>query len=171
MSSQLNEITSIYKAQQMLPRSLMTTVRSWVITLAGSVLLTTQVWAANQLQQIDAEAMPGDQVQLRLKLSDSAPQPLTFTVDNPARISLDLADTSIALPSRRIDVKRGVLDTVNVAEANGRTRVVLNLNSMVPYQTRVEGDTVIVTVGSNVQAGKTDRDVGRRHSARCTKAQ
>lgn len=153
MSSRFNEFTSIHKAQQMLPRSLMTTVRSWAAALAGSVLLTSQVWAANQLQQIDAEAMPGDQVQLRLKLSDSAPQPLTFTVDNPARISLDLADTTIALPSRRIDVKRGVLDTVNVAEANGRTRVVLNLNNMVPYQTRVEGDTIVVTVGSNVQAG------------------
>lgn len=152
MSSRSIEFTSIHKAQQMLPRSLMTTVRAWVATLVGSILFTSQAFAANQLQQINAEAMPGDQVQLRLKLSDSAPQPLTFTVDNPARISLDLADTAIALPSRRIDVKRGVLDTVNVAEANGRTRVVLNLNSMVPYQTRVEGDTVIVTVGSNVQA-------------------
>jgi hypothetical protein len=99
-----------------------------------------------------------------------APQPLTFTVDNPARISLDLADTSIALPSRRIDVKRGVLDTVNVAEANGRTRVVLNLNSMVPYQTRVEGDTVIVTVGSNVQAGNAPSRFGCYHGARCTQA-
>ncbi|MGE0115666.1 MAG: type IV pilus secretin PilQ [Steroidobacteraceae bacterium] len=152
MSSRLNETIFFYKAQQVLPRSLMTTARVWVTSLIGSVLITGQALAANQLQQISAEAMPGDQVQLRLKLSDSAPQPLSFTVDNPARISLDLADTSIALPSRRIDVKRGVVDTVNVAEANGRTRVVLNLNSMVPYQTQVEGDTVLVTVGSNVQA-------------------
>lgn len=130
----------------------MNTARVWVLSFVGLALMTGQAIAANQLQQINAEAMPGDQVQLRLKLSDSAPQPLTFTVDNPARISLDLADTTIALPSRRIDVKRGVIDTINVAEANGRTRVVVNLNNMVPYQTRVEGNTVIVTVGSNVQA-------------------
>jgi len=107
--------------------------------------------ATTQLMQIDANALPGDQVQLRLKLSDTAPQPLVFTVDNPARISMDLADTTIALPARRIDVKRGVVDTVNVAEANGRTRVVLNLNTMVPYDTKVEGDTIVVTVGSTVQ--------------------
>jgi type IV pilus assembly protein PilQ len=124
----------------------------WALSIVGSALLAGQALAANQLQQINAEAMPGDQVQLRLKLSDSAPQPLAFTVDNPARISLDLADTTVALPSRRIDVKRGVIDTVNVAEANGRTRVVVNLNKLVPYQTRVEGDTIIVTVGSNVEA-------------------
>ncbi len=155
MSLRMIELSSTQQAQQMLPRNRMTTARALFLSLAGSVLLTAQALAANELQQINAEAMPGDQVQLRLKLSDSAPQPLTFTVDNPARISLDLADTTIALPSRRIDVKRGVLDTVNVAEANGRTRVVLNLNTMVPYQTRVEGDTVIVTVGSNVQASNT----------------
>ena len=66
-----------------------------------------------------------------MRLSDTAPQPLTFTVDNPARIALDLPDTSVAMTSRRIDVKQGVLDTVNVAEANGRTRVVLNVDSLV----------------------------------------
>ncbi len=125
---------------------------AWIISLMGSLLLASNAMAANRLEQIDTQALPGDQVQVRLKLSDAAPQPLSFTVDNPARISLDLADTAIALPSRRVDVKRGVLDTVNVAEANGRTRVVLNLNSMVPYQTRIEGDTLIVTVGSGVQA-------------------
>jgi type IV pilus assembly protein PilQ len=131
---------------------------TWFGMILGLMALGHAAQAATELQRIDADALSGDQVQLRLKLSDSAPQPLSFTVDNPARISLDLADTTIALPSRRIDVKRGVVDTVNVAEANGRTRVVLNLTSMVPYQTRVEGDTVIVTVGSNVQAGATNNN-------------
>jgi type IV pilus assembly protein PilQ len=125
---------------------------AWAVSLVGLLLFANGALAANSLVQIDTQALPGDQVQVRLKLSEAAPQPLSFTVDNPARISLDLADTSIALPSRRIDVKRGVLDTVNVAEANGRTRVVLNLNSMVPYQTQIDGDTLIVTVGSSVQA-------------------
>lgn len=125
----------------------------WVILV---MLLTGSAAGAQgtlRLEQIEANPLSGDQVQLRLRLSDAAPQPLTFTVDNPARISLDFADTSIALPSRRIDVKRGILDTVNVAEANGRTRVVLNLNSMAPYETRIEGNTVLVTVGTGVQAG------------------
>lgn len=124
----------------------------WILSLFTGLFAFSNSQASNQLTQIDANALPGDQVQLRLKLSDPAPQPLVFTVDNPARISMDLADTSIALPSRRIDVKHGVVDTVNVAEANGRTRVVLNLNTMVPYETKVEGDTIIVNVGSSVQA-------------------
>jgi type IV pilus assembly protein PilQ len=104
--------------------------------------------ASNRLESIESRVLPGDKVELKLKLSDTAPQPLSFTVDNPARISLDLPDTGIALPSRRVDVKKGVLDTVNVAEANNRTRVVLNLDRMVPYDTRVDGNFIYVTLGS-----------------------
>ena len=92
-------------------------------------------------------SLPGNKVELTLRLSDTAPTPLTFTVDNPARIALDLPDTTVAMTSRRVDVKQGALDTVNVAEANGRTRVVLNVDSLVPYETRVQGNTIVVTLG------------------------
>ena len=86
----------------------------------------------NRLESIDATALTGNGVQLTLRLSDAAPTPLTFTVDNPARIALDLPNTAVAMSSRRVDVKQGVVDTVNVAEANGRTRVVLNVDSLAP---------------------------------------
>jgi type IV pilus assembly protein PilQ len=101
---------------------------------------------SNRLEDIRANVLAGNKVEVTLRLSDTAPQPLTFTVDNPARIALDLPDTSVAMSSRRIDVKQGALDTVNVAEANGRTRVVLNVDSLVPYETRVQGNSIIVTL-------------------------
>ena len=103
---------------------------------------------ANTLEEIRATSQPGNKVELTLRLSGPAPTPLTFTVDNPARIALDLPDTSVAMTSRRVDVKQGALDTVNVAEANGRTRVVLNVDSLVPYETRVQGNTIVVTLGA-----------------------
>ncbi|HEX2493137.1 MAG TPA: type IV pilus secretin PilQ [Steroidobacter sp.] len=102
--------------------------------------------SANRLESIQAAAVAGNKIELTLRLSDPAPTPLTFTVDNPARIALDLPDTAVAMSSRRIDVKQGSLDTVNVAEANGRTRVVLNVDTLVPYQTRVEGNSIVVTL-------------------------
>ena len=103
---------------------------------------------SNRLEDIRANVTAGNKVELTLRLSDTAPQPLTFTVDNPARIALDLPNTSVAMTSRRIDVKQGALDTVNVAEANGRTRVVLNVDSLVPYETRVQGNSIVVTLGA-----------------------
>lgn len=105
--------------------------------------------AGNSLQSIDVQAQGGKQVQLTLHLSGPAPEPMSFTIDKPARISLDLPGTSLALSSRRIDVNSAGLDTVLAAEANGRARVVLNLESMQPYKTRVSGNDIIVTVGAN----------------------
>ena len=103
---------------------------------------------ANTLQSIDVQTIGGKQVQLTLHLAGPAPTPLSFTIDKPARISLDLPDTALALPSRRIDVASAGVDTVLAAEANGRTRIVLNLDALQPYQTRVSGNDIIVTVGA-----------------------
>jgi type IV pilus assembly protein PilQ len=108
--------------------------------------------AGNKLESIEFQKLPGDKVELRLILSGPAPEPLAFTIDQPARIALDLADTSLGLDSRRTDVGIGVLDTVLAAEANGRTRVVLNLDDLVPYQTRVAGNIVYVTLESQTQS-------------------
>ncbi|MGI9291720.1 MAG: type IV pilus secretin PilQ [Gammaproteobacteria bacterium] len=102
--------------------------------------------ASNKLQEIEVQALPGDKVELRLVLSGQAPEPLAFTIDQPARIALDLPDTALGLDSRRTDVGIGALDTVLAAEANGRTRVVLNLDDLVSYETRVAGNTVYVTL-------------------------
>ena len=111
----------------------------------------------NRLQDIQVQSLPGDRVELKLIMSDTAPEPLAFTIENPARIALDLPDTALGLSSRRRDVNHGPLDTVLTAEANGRTRVVLNLDTMVEYETRRSGNTVIVTLGDgdDYSAGTT----------------
>jgi type IV pilus assembly protein PilQ len=111
--------------------------------------------APNTLQTIDVQTLSGNQLQLTLHLAGPAPEPLAFTIDKPARISLDLPNTSLAVPSRRIDVGSAGVDTVLAAEANGRTRIVLNLDQQLPYQTRVSGNDIVVLVGavSNTHAG------------------
>lgn len=121
-----------------------------VLTLAALAGFGPAAWAqsTNRLESIQAQATAGNKVELTLRMAESAPTPLTFTVDNPARIALDLPATSVAMTSRRVDVKQGVLDTVNVAEANGRTRVVLNVDSLVPYETRVQGNTIVVSLAA-----------------------
>ena len=52
------------------------------------------------------------------------------------------------LHARRIDVRAGGLDTILAAEANGRTRLVMNLDRLLPYQTKVQGNTIVVSIGS-----------------------
>jgi type IV pilus assembly protein PilQ len=103
---------------------------------------------ANRLEAIDVQTLPGQQVQLTMRLSGPAPEPLSFTIDNPARISFDLKDTVLALPSRRIDVRSAGLDSIVAAEAKDRARLVLNLDKLVPYQTRVDGNAIVVMLGT-----------------------
>jgi type IV pilus assembly protein PilQ len=107
-----------------------------------------QAASAPKLEAIDTQPLPGQQMQLTLRLSGPAPQPLSFTIDNPARISLDLPGTELDLPSRRIDVHSSGLDSIVAAPAKDRTRLVLNLDKLVPYDTRVDGNNIIVMLGS-----------------------
>ena len=108
---------------------------------------TANAQEGNRLQDIQVQSLPGDRVELKLIMSGTAPEPLAFTIDDPARIALDLADTTLGLTSRRRDVNMGPLDTILTAEANGRTRVVLNLGTMVAYETRASGNTVTIILG------------------------
>ena len=102
-----------------------------------------------KLESIDVQPLPGQQLQVIMKLSGPAPQPLSFTIDNPARISFDLPNTELALPSRRIDVHTSGLDSILAAEAKDRTRLVLSLDKLVPYDTRVDGNNIIVMLGAS----------------------
>jgi type IV pilus assembly protein PilQ len=110
-----------------------------------------------RLMDLQVSTLPGNRVVLVMTTSGPAPEPLSFTIDDPARISFDLPGTSLGIAERRRDVKRGVLDTVMLAEAQGRTRVVLNLDMMVPYETSVENDRITVTLGGTGAAVATAR--------------
>lgn len=104
--------------------------------------------AANRLEAVEFQALGGQQMQFRLRTSGQAPQPLAFTIDKPARISLDLPGVQLALPSRRVDVKAGGVDSLMAGESGGRTRVVLNLDAMLPYEAVVDGNSIVLTVGA-----------------------
>ncbi|HEX7081212.1 MAG TPA: type IV pilus secretin PilQ [Gammaproteobacteria bacterium] len=108
--------------------------------------------AVRSLEAIVATPLPGQRVELRLRTNGTAPEPMSFTIDDPARISIDLPETSLGT-NRRQNVNIGPLINVMSAEANGRTRVVLNLTTMVPYDTRVSGDSVYVVLGQEPVSG------------------
>jgi len=120
---------------------------------------------ANRLEAVDVATLPGQQVQLRLRMSGPAPQPLSFTIDRPARISLDLPGVTLALPQRRMDVRSGGIDSIVAGEGTGRTRLVLNMSTLLPYDTKVEGNTIVVTVGQAVAGGGVPLSTGTAAAA------
>jgi type IV pilus assembly protein PilQ len=131
-----------------------------VVALAAASI-TARAADPVQLQSIDVQTLSGQQVQLKLHMSGPAPEPLPFTIDKPARIAFDLPNTTLALASRRFDVHSGGVDTVLAAEANGRARLVVNVDSLMPYTTKVDGNMIIVTLGQ-----QTGAEVGKPVAAR-----
>ena len=69
--------------------------------------LTANAQQSNRLQDIQIQSLPGQRVELRLIMSGTAPEPLAFTIEDPARIALDLPETTLGLSSRRRDVNLG----------------------------------------------------------------
>jgi len=104
--------------------------------------------AAGSLENISFSAGPGGQVDITLSLSEPAAELPVFTTDDPPRIIVDLPDTRNAVAQRRIPVGIGATSAISTAEAAGRTRVSIDLFRSSAYQTRSEGNNVIVSVGA-----------------------
>ena len=64
-------------------------------------------------------------------------EPSSFTIGNPNRIALDFDDTLIKMDQKEHDIKMGYAESMSLAEAGGRTRAVITLTEMMPYQTRI----------------------------------
>lgn len=103
----------------------------------------------NAITEISYSSLPGDQVQVKISMESLAQEPGSFTIDSPARIALDFPNTKIKLPSRSQNIGIGVARSIKTVEAGGRTRVVLNLSRLVTYQTEVNGNDVIITLGGS----------------------
>jgi type IV pilus assembly protein PilQ len=107
--------------------------------------------AARTLNALDVSSTEGGAVRITMTLSAPAPEPVVFSVDKPARVSLDLADTKLAVPERFKRVAAGRVRSVAVAEAAGRTRVVVEMSELAPYTVRAEGNKVVL----ELQGGST----------------
>ena len=114
--------------------------------LALATLVSSAVTAAT-LDDISYTSLPGNRVQVKMKLSAPVEgAPLSFTIDNPARIAIDLPGTTLNLKERTQRIGVGNAESVTAVEADNRARVVLNLGELVPYDIETNGDTIAVTL-------------------------
>ncbi len=110
------------------------------------MLLSSALCAAT-LDDIKYTSLPGDRVQIKLTLSEPVSgDPLSFTIDNPARVAFDFPGTTLKALARSQHIGVGKVESVNAVEAEGRTRVVVNLVQLTPYQVETAGNVVTVTL-------------------------
>ncbi|SFW52868.1 MULTISPECIES: type IV pilus secretin PilQ [Pseudomonas] len=117
-------------------------------------LLSPMVHAAS-LKTLDVAALPGDRVELKLSFDGPPPTPRGYTTEQPARIALDLPGVTNQLASKRRDLGGGNARSATVVEAGDRTRLIIGLTQLAPYETRVEGNSLFVVVGKGAAAKNT----------------
>jgi type IV pilus assembly protein PilQ len=124
----------------------------WRLLALAALLLLPAIGtaASNALEEITYSALPGNKVQFHLRMASEAAEPSSFATDSPARLILDFADVAIALPKRSIPVGVGVAHSIDAVQAGGRSRVVINMNEMVPHELRVAGKDIWLTLQSGI---------------------
>ncbi|MBO3278181.1 type IV pilus secretin PilQ [Pseudomonas schmalbachii] len=125
--------------------------------LSASLLATIFASSAlaADLQKVDVAALPGDRVELKLSFDEPVSAPRGYTIEQPARIALDLPGVQNKLGSRNRELGVGNARSLTVVEAKDRTRLIINLTSLVPYSTRTEGNNLFVVVGGAAAAGSS----------------
>lgn len=114
-----------------------------------AILLSPAALAAN-LQALDVAALPGDRVELKLSFDEPVTAPRGYTIEQPARIALDLPGVTNKLGVKNRELGMGNARSVTVVEAKDRTRLIINLTNLAPYNTRTEGNDLFVQVGTGV---------------------
>ncbi|HZJ94433.1 MAG TPA: type IV pilus secretin PilQ family protein [Thiopseudomonas sp.] len=116
-----------------------------------AVLFAPALLAAN-LQGLDVSALPGDKVELKLVFDEVITAPRGYTIEQPARIAVDLPGVKNQLGVKKRELGAGNARSVSIVETQDRTRLIINMTHLAPYSTRVEGKNLYIVVGEGVQA-------------------
>jgi type IV pilus assembly protein PilQ len=116
--------------------------RAAVVTVG--VLMSTVAWAEVAIEAVTGTMQAGAEV-VRIELTEPlAAVPTGFATQSPARIALDFPGTTNAMGRSQVEINQGNLKSVNVVQAAGRSRVVLNLKQATSYRAEIQGKFLLV---------------------------
>ena len=139
----------------------MNQIKRFFLGLVGVLFITLPVWSygaqPNSIESI-AVVQQGGALNVRMTFKDALSEvPPSFSVAKPARIAFDLVNTTNGWGKSSQTYNEGDLRSINIAQADGKTRVVLNLLQMASYESRLEGNNLILTLtpgaGNELQGG------------------
>jgi len=131
------------------------TSRAWRTLLTLFVAAVAfPAWAqGNSIESIDVSPQLAGKIVVKVTLTaPPASPPAGFSIANPPRIAFDFPNTTNALGRSVQDVGGGDLRRINVVQASGRTRMVLDLAKGLSYDARIDGRTVLITLQDTAAA-------------------
>lgn len=104
------------------------------------------------LEDVSFSSLPGERLEVTLQFDGQPPEPSGYTIERPARIAVDLRDTTSGLDSRSIPLGGGNAQSMTVVETPDRTRLIFNLVELVPYNTVRQDNSLVMTIGGEGSA-------------------
>ncbi|MCS5585719.1 MAG: type IV pilus secretin PilQ, partial [Pseudomonadales bacterium] len=104
------------------------------------------------MENIEFSSLPGDKTEIRMTFDGTPPSPTGYTIEQPARIALDLSGVASALAVKHHALGSGNARSVTVVESGDRTRVIVSMSELVAYSTRILGNSLYVLVGEDDSA-------------------
>lgn len=107
---------------------------------------------ARELQDLSFATLPGGGVEVRFSFDGPAPNGRSYSIENPARITLDLDRVTNGLNKRYFEINAGNTRGATVINTKNKTRVVVKLDRIASHSTRVAGDKLFLTIGHAAQS-------------------
>lgn len=122
------------------------------LVAAIALLIALPGWAAN-IDSVEFSSLPGDKTEIRLHFDGAPPEPTGYTIEQPARIVLDMPGVASSLEEKHHNLGIGNARRVSIISTKDRTRAIVNLTELVGYETEIEGNTLYLTVGGGTPQG------------------
>jgi type IV pilus assembly protein PilQ len=127
-------------------------IKQYLLAIVGGCLLVATAAnaqetsaGANSIESMNVVQQAGA---LSVKLTFKNPLagvPAGFSVAQPARIALDFPNTTNGLGKSSQIYNEGGLQSANIVQAEGRTRLVFNLTKAMSYEAKIEGKSLLLS--------------------------
>lgn len=145
--------TVTQRLAQHIDAGLLTTLGRTVIA-AALAIVSVGALASNRVEDISYASTPDGTTEITIRLASPPVAPRAFATESPPRIAVDLDDTQNGLTERRINVGSGAAASVSAVEAGGRTRVVVELFHPAAFESRIDGNRLILAIAKG--GGRTE---------------
>jgi len=127
-----------------------------LLTLMFLSMSSQGIVAETVIKGVDATALANGQIEVRIELDGSVPENIgSFTIDNPARLSIDIPQSKLSVEKRIIPIELGIVNSARLLQAGDRSRIVLSLEHMVSYNIRSANNTIFVQLGTGTAASSS----------------
>jgi len=131
---------------------------AWILCSVGHA---ASVALDNTIETLDVAPQQGGKIVVKVGLKQPlAGVPAAFSILNPPRVALDFADTSNSLGKTSQQVGDGDLRSISIVQAGQRTRLVMNLNRAMSFDTKPDGNAILLTLAPQMTESTSGTPTG-----------